>query len=36
VQEFRQALASSEQTHRVLLLVQDQQATRYIALDLAA
>jgi serine protease Do len=36
VQEFRQALASSEQTHRVLLLVQDQQATRYIALNLAA
>jgi serine protease Do len=36
VQEFRQALAPSEQTHRVLLLVQDQQATRYIALNLAA
>jgi S1-C subfamily serine protease len=32
----RQALAPSEQTHRVLLLVQDQQATRYIALNLAA
>ena len=36
VQEFQQALAPSEQTHRVLLLVQDQQATHYIALNLAA
>ena len=36
VQEFQQALAPSEQTNRVLLLVQDQQATRYIALNLAA
>jgi serine protease Do len=35
VEDFQEALASSEQTERVLLLVQDQQSTRYIALRLA-
>src|SRR5262245_31082779 len=33
-QEFRQALAKAEPTKRVLLLVQDQQATRYITFPL--
>ena len=33
-QEFRQALEQAEATKRVLLLVQDQQATRYITFPL--
>jgi serine protease Do len=33
-QDFRQALAKAESTKRLLLLVQDQQATRYIAFPL--
>ena len=33
-QEFRQALEQAESTKRVLLLVQDQQATRYITFPL--
>jgi serine protease Do len=35
-EEFWQALAQSEQTKRVLLLVQDQQAPRYLTFRLAA
>ena len=35
-EDFREALVQSEQTERVLLLVQDQQSTRYIALRLAS
>jgi hypothetical protein len=35
-EEFWQALVRSEQTKRVLLLVQDQQATRYLTFRLAA
>ena len=33
-QEFQQALEQAESTKRVLLLVQDQQATRYITFPL--
>ena len=36
VQEFQKAVAQSEQNKHVLLLVQDQTATRYITLRLAA
>jgi serine protease Do len=32
--EFMQALKASEQSNRVLLLVQDRRGTRFVALDL--
>jgi serine protease Do len=35
MEEFRRALGQSEQSKRVLLLVEDQEATRYIAFNLA-
>jgi serine protease Do len=35
VEDFQEALGPSERTERVLLLVEDQQSTRYIALRLA-